>query len=238
MSVPRPQSPISLYHILIQGDNKQPIFSAPSDYQFYLALLNAIFPDNHTAGTGTELKAYCLLPNHVHLLLHTNLDPRIELGRVVTQLSSPYAYYFNNKYKRMGHVFQEKYRSEAIMNQERCDLIFNYIHACPLEFGLTDTIRTYPYSSVAYYPDVQFAPLTAQEESVMTINDQQPIKRLTAPQTQRILLSLSGCSSIHDFHLLPTDDQRRYASDVKQRGASVRILSTLTGMSTSTIQKL
>jgi len=77
-----------------------------------------------------EILAFCLIPNHVHLLVRQVKDGGI--SKLMRKIGAGYGIYYNNKYKRSGHIFQGKYRLVHIKTQEQLKTVFVYIHTNPV----------------------------------------------------------------------------------------------------------
>ena len=127
---PREKSPSGIYHIMMRGINRQSIFSDDEDNEKFLTTLS-----DCKELCGFELYGYCLMGNHVHLLLK---EADEDIGQIVKRISSRYVIWFNRKYMRSGHLFQERFKSEAINNDKYFVTILRYIHTkrntCPLAF--------------------------------------------------------------------------------------------------------
>ncbi len=92
---------------------------------------------------STDLLAYCLMPNHFHLLLYQRAD--MGISNLMQSIMISYSMYFNRKYKRVGPVFQSKYKASEITKDNYLEHISRYIHLNPLRW------ENYPYSSLRYY---------------------------------------------------------------------------------------
>ena len=88
---------------------------------------------------GIELYAYCLMSNHVHLLLK---EGEIVIGKLMKKLGISYLYRFNQKYNRSGHLFQDRYKSETVNDDSYFLTVLGYIHRNPQKAGLQPFIRT------------------------------------------------------------------------------------------------
>ena len=122
-----------------RGVERRPIFLDEEDRQLYLRLL---------IGVARALKwrvlAYCLMPNHVHLLVETR---RPNFARGIQLLHGRYAQVFNLKYGRVGHLFQGRYGSRLIHDELDLAVIFGYIAANPVAASLCKRPEDYPWSS-------------------------------------------------------------------------------------------
>lgn len=95
-----------------------------------------------------EIYAYCLMDNHIHLLIKEGEDT---IQRSVKRIGVSYAYYFNKKYARIGHVFQDRFRSETIEDDKYLMSVVRYIHNNPVKAGIVEKALDYPWSSYHEY---------------------------------------------------------------------------------------
>ena len=94
------------------------------------------------------------MSNHIHLLIE---EGREDLGIVFRRIGARYVYWYNRKYKRSGHLFQDRYKSEAVKNDKYLLTVLRYIHQNPIKAGIENDIRKYPWSS---YNAVSYTHLT------------------------------------------------------------------------------
>ncbi len=165
------------YHIYNRGNSKQTIFHNVEDYDRFIKL---IFLSNgkenfkvHLAGKDVynfsrgeqlvDIGAYCLMPNHFHLLLTQTKTGSI--SKFLQKLSTGYSMYHNNKYERAGTLFEGKFRSEHVDNDHYLKYLFSYIHLNPVnlinadwkETGIKNKnkaiqfLKQYPFSSYQDY---------------------------------------------------------------------------------------
>lgn len=137
-----------VYHVMLRGVNKQRIFEWQEDYESFLKILGKSMLTN-TDGEAVEkpnyeLYAYCLMDNHVHLLVHVTRQP---LATVVKRIATSYAMYFNLRYHRVGHLFQDRFRSEPCENAEYLLTLMDYIHNNPVKGGCCVSPIDYKYCS-------------------------------------------------------------------------------------------
>lgn len=141
------------YHVYSRGVAKQAVFLDEQDYTHFLSILKRYLssePVHHKRhglyphyGNRIKLLAYCLMPNHIHLLVYQE-DERA-IVEFMRSLLTSYSMYFNRKYKRVGPVFQSRYRASHISQQDYLEHISRYIHLNPRQW------EDYPYSSIKYY---------------------------------------------------------------------------------------
>ena len=92
--------------------------------------------------------AYCLMSNHVHLLIKTHHE---DIGATIKHLAVVYAMYFNHKYSRAGHLFQDRFKSEPVNDMAYFTTLLRYIHQNPLKAGIVQNVSDYPWSSWGEY---------------------------------------------------------------------------------------
>lgn len=134
--------PGASYHITNRGNRKEDIFLEEFDYFVYLSLIKntLLFYEEY----NYKLVSYCLMKNHVHLLIKTQKqDPSSFMRR----LNSMYARYFNNKYECVGHLFQGRYYSNIITSVSELLEVSRYIHLNPVRAKITDLPEKYRWSS-------------------------------------------------------------------------------------------
>ena len=87
------------------------------------------------------------MENHVHFIIFEGSD---DLSRIMKRINTSYAYYFNKKYQRVGHVFQDRFRSEAIEKENYLLAALRYIHNNPVKAGIVSHPSQYQWSSCGY----------------------------------------------------------------------------------------
>lgn len=135
---PRLHAPGVLYHVIVRGNQRQKTFLSPGDYQIYLEKIA-----QYRRKYDVTIYAFCLMPNHVHLLLECSKTP---LGKFMQGLQQSYTQYYNRMYKKTGHLFQGRYK--AILCQKDAYLLelVRYIHLNPVRSKLAKTPQGYAYS--------------------------------------------------------------------------------------------
>ncbi len=148
------------YHVYNRGVERRDIFLDSQDYYVFLNRLKLMLIDRTELDEKdlprqpiksfhgeVELLAYCLMPNHFHLLLHQNSDSGI--SEFMRTLSTSYTMYFNKRYERDGALFQGRYKASRISTDPYRLHISRYIHLNPL--ALERDIEQYEYSSLRHY---------------------------------------------------------------------------------------
>ena len=155
----------SAYHVYNRGVEKRKIFLDKQDYRmfiYYLFIyLNPIrevlkkYPNHpirlETRNLNKQIKlfSYCLMPNHFHLLLYQLTENAVP--QLLKQVSNAYTRYFNEKYKRVGSLFQGRYKAAMIINDEQLINVVRYIHLNPVVAKLVNDPNNYSWSSFPEY---------------------------------------------------------------------------------------
>lgn len=141
------------YHVYSRGVAKEPVFRDAQDYEYFIHLLKRYLSDEPATssarvkypwyGNRIELLAFCLMQNHIHMLIY-QYDEKA-MPDLMKSLMTSYGMYFNLRHKRVGPVFQGRYRASRISSDSYLHHISRYIHLNPKEW------RTYAYSSLSSY---------------------------------------------------------------------------------------
>lgn len=132
------------YHVLNRGNEKQDIFHETENYHFFLRQLG-----KYLKSYGPTLIAYCLMPNHFHILMHENGNDGIP--RCMHALQTSFSKAVNEKYNRSGHLFQDSYKKVRIHDNSYLLHLTRYIHLNPVEGGLVSIPEDWIYSSYREY---------------------------------------------------------------------------------------
>ena len=152
----RELSRTNIYHVMLRGINRQTIFEDNEDMNCFLTEVRRCKDIS-----DFKLYAFCLMSNHVHLLLETDQEP---LDMIFRRLGSRYAGWYNRKYGRVGHLFQDRYRSEKVETEQYFLTALRYILQNPMKAGLEQQPGSYRWSSYLAYEkgiglitDIQYA---------------------------------------------------------------------------------
>lgn len=138
---PRKISDSKIYHIMVRGVNKQDIFHDDSDYARLLSKLLELKKE-----LGFKVYAYCLMTNHIHLLIKEKEYKDISL--IMKRLLITYAQYYNKKYERIGRLVNDRYLSKGVEDEIYVLNLIRYIHQNPVKIGLS---INYKWSSYEKY---------------------------------------------------------------------------------------
>lgn len=168
----------SYYHIYSRGINKELVFREKEDFEYFLSLLKRYLSDGtlkngarvaYPGFSGISLLSFCLMQNHIHLLIYQDDAPLI--GRFMKSLMTSYGMYFNKKYQRIGPVFQSSYKATLIDSDSYLHHISRYIHLNPRRW------RSYQFSSLAYLLGEKHASWM-KTDRIMALFDYRPQKYL------------------------------------------------------------
>jgi putative transposase len=169
-NIVRQDSPESYYHVYARGHNKQAIFLDNDDFEYFTNLFSrymskAAMPDRtgvpypHFA-RQLRLLAYCLMPNHFHLLVF-QLEENA-LGKLMQCIMVSYTRYFNHKYKKRGPLFESTYKSSPITDTAYLEHISRYIHLNPRYW------KRYKHSSLRFYLQLE-SPEWLQPQEILSM---------------------------------------------------------------------
>jgi putative transposase len=144
MRKPRVHYEGGLYHVIARGNQRQKIFLGKEDYLKYLKLM-----DSYLEQHGIIVYAYCLMPNHVHILVEQSADQ--PLSRYMQRLQSAYTGYFNRKHKKVGHLFQGRYKGILVDRDAYLLELIRYIHLNPIRAKLERKVGVYPWTGHSQY---------------------------------------------------------------------------------------
>lgn len=246
----RTKSTTGIYHVVIRGVNRQTIFEDEEDKVQFLQTIAKYKGNNRFI-----LYGYCLMDNHIHLLLKEKDDT---LSVLMKRISSSYVYWYNRKYRRCGHLFQERFNSENVENTTYFRTVLRYIHQNPLKAGLVTNIFKSKWTSIHEYVDGKSIVDTDFPLRLFS-NDLGEALRIFIEYMQQV--NEDKCLDVFEDVRLSDDEVRAYMKEwgilhssqlqsmakesrdailVRLRkldGVSIRQLSRITGISKSVIQR-
>lgn len=235
-----------IYHVMLRGINREAIFIDVEDPpRFLLALARA------KAKSGCALLAYSLMSNHVHLLLQARTEP---LGDTVRRVGVSYAVWFNRKYGRVGHVFQNRFRSLPVENDAYFINVCRYIWNNPVSAHLVAEPADYRWNSCSpltptglvddrdldgLLPSLGRAQLAAPVER--PASESKPLgrpRKFSTAEAARLLEVSCGARSFEEFVKLDPLDQRRVVCELRIRQVPFAVIAAVTGLTKSTAHRL
>ena len=149
--------PEHYYHIYNRGNNKEPIFLSDDNYHFFLRRLHHYYDQ-----AAVQLIAYCLMPNHYHLLIYIHKE--IDFSNVMRAFTISYTRSFNNWHRRVGHLFQSDFQARGIERDGYLPHLCRYIHLNPVKSMLVKNPEDWEYSDYRDWISIK-QPTTRIEQS-------------------------------------------------------------------------
>ncbi len=143
--VKRVLSTSKIYHVMSRGNEKRHIFFDNEDRQKFLSILL-----KYLKKTDFTIYSFCLMDNHYHLLIYEGEEG---ISSIMKLINTSYAIYFNHKYKRNGHLLQDRFKSEAIEDESHLLAAVRYIHNNPVKANMVNHPEKYAWSSYRAYID-------------------------------------------------------------------------------------
>lgn len=242
-------SPTNTYHIMLRGVNHQQIFEEEYDYLKFLSILRECQQISQFS-----LYAYCLMGNHVHLLLAVKEEP---LDLCLKRIQNRFVFWYNTKYERIGPLFQGRFKSEPVADEKYLLNVCRYIHQNPVKAGLCQDIEEYPWSSIHAYHgmpddllDISFINrFFSDSKTLLEFFSQQSeqsfldihtpnYKSMTDEKAKEIIFQLTGCKNSSEFQKLDHSIRNSAIFELRKYGLSTYQINRLTGISRSMICKI
>ena len=204
-----------LYHVIVRGNQRQKTFTAESDYQAYIERLA-----RYRKKYDYVLHAYCLMPNHVHLLVESSEQP---LAKFMQGLQQSYSQYFNLRHRKTGHVFEGRYKAILCQKDQYLLQLIRYIHLNPVRAGMVRSPERYRYSGDHVY---------LQGKATETIDPATVLSMLGGKQAYRRFVQ-DGLSEGHKEEYYAVEDQRFLGAE----GFGARLLKKEAGLSGKTLTR-
>ncbi|MGN1266720.1 MAG: transposase [Dorea sp.] len=143
----RKESVTGIYHVMTRGLNKMPVFKEKREKTRMINLIR-----ENLSIYDVEIFAYCIMSNHLHLLIKADLQ---ELASFMAKILAAFAKYYNYKHNRIGYVFQSRYKSQCVENENYFWNCLRYIHRNPSQQEGIEELLKYEYSSLKelYYEE-------------------------------------------------------------------------------------
>ena len=243
----REKSESGIYHVMLRGVNKQQIFEDKEDYKKFIQVLQ-----DCKEISKFELYAYCLMGNHIHILLRVEKEP---LETVFRRIGSRFVYWYNIKYERHGHLFQDRYKSEPIDDDAYFITALRYILRNPVKAGLCKYAKDYEYSNYKDYVSSKNVLSDTEkgmsligkenfEEYINTDNSDSCLEietkeniRITDEKAKKIIHKKTKCDSVSEFQEIPKAKRDKLLRLLKEQGLSIRQISRLTGTPKGVVER-
>ncbi|HEY3406625.1 MAG TPA: transposase, partial [Propionicimonas sp.] len=227
---PRQLADSRLYHVMLRGVNRDAIFLEDADYQRFLDAFRLV-----KEVSGCLVLAYCLMTNHVHVVMMTTTEP---ISLVMKRLGVRYVGWFNRKYGRVGHLFQSRFASLPVEDDAYLITLLRYVWRNPVEAGMVLRPEDYRWSSRStIHRDTSLVDASLLQRLVPSdvlgdpglASDAPPpfvtprIGRPTLHTDEEVAVLLHRCCGARgpeDFGALGIDDQRQAIRELRARSAS------------------
>jgi len=244
----RQRSKTGIYHVIIRGINRQDIFHDDEDKTTYLERLTT-----YKNQCEFELYAYCLMDNHVHLLLKEGTE---SLSGTMKRIGASYVYWYNWKYDRIGHLFQDRYKSEPVEDERYLLSVVRYIHQNPIKVGLcidnwtsyNNYIGSSDVASIVdihtilklFSHDMEIAQTEfrryvneANDDMCLDISER---RKVTEKEMEEIAKRL-GITSFQELQQMDKHRRNSILKELRDTGMSIRQIERITGINRGTIYK-
>ena len=240
----RVKSNTGIYHVVMRGINRPAIFEEHEDYERFLETMKKF-----KVVSEYKLYAYCLMSNHFHLLLKVTKE---DLELIIKRIAGSYVYWYNRKYGRIGHLFQDRYNSAPIENEHYLLNALRYIHQNPLKAKICKTISEYMYSSYFDYVNEDSRLISIDE--IYSIIDKESLiefcnesnfdsclditNETSKMEDIDVLHRISNYINTTEFQNLEITQRNQFITKLRQNGLSIRQINRLTGVSCGIVRKL
>ena len=239
----RRMSSTGYMHLIVRGNGRQALFEEEQDYIRYLETL-----ERYCTETGVSVCSFCLMENHVHLLVHGEAE---QTTLLMKKLGISYSEYFNRKYERAGHLFQDRFRSEPVEDEAYLLTVFRYILRNPEKAGICPAAE-YPWSSYrAYGNPPAFMDLQAiysllgdreQYDAYIGSDNEDVCMEYIAPVrddnwARSVLHEYLGTESGTSLQKLGRGERNEALRLLKEKGLSVKQIERVTGISRNIVQR-
>lgn len=245
----RKKAKSGIYHVMLRGIDRQSIFEDEQDNLLFLQIVY-----EYKELCEFKLYAYCLMNNHAHLLIQTKAPE--ELETIFKRIAGRYVYWYNAKYQRVGHLFQDRFKSEPVEDNKYLLTVLRYIHLNPVKACICEKPEDYPYSSYSEYlekgditiVDTEFIFELLSKDDLISFHREfnedvcleltPPIRHaMTDDQARVIIQKYSHCKTAAEFQKLDVEKQKKSIITLHEKNVSVRQLNRLTGVSKGIVEK-
>jgi len=252
----REKSKSGIYHIILRGANRREIFHDDEDYMRFLETL-----EKYKKKTEIKIYGWCLMGNHIHLLLEEGNE---EISITMKRIGVSYVWFYNWKYNTVGHLFQDRFKSEKVEHDSYLITVIRYIHQNPVKAGLSKNPASWRWSSCMGYYEGELSPaglldselilgmfsngrasaiasfreFNEAENEEKCLDDDQITKRLTDNQARAEIQKLIPLAEMVQIKSLPKAQRDKIISKVKEiEGLTQRQAARILGISPNLIYK-
>jgi len=230
---------------MMRGINRQIIFEDNGDRHYFMTVLK-----HCKELSGFKLHAFCLMSNHIHFLIEPAEEP---LDLVFKRIGTRYAVWYNRKYQRVGHLFQNRFRSENVETDQYFMTVLRYILQNPTKAGIEAHPGSYRWSSFLAYEkgsgsitDTEYAThlfgdrdtlidFVKQTNEDVVMDEENILWYLRDDQAKEAMVRISRCATLPEFQQLTPQLQKEYVQEMYLEKMSMNQISRLTGMPKTTV---
>lgn len=252
--IARQKSSTKVYHVILRGNAKQDIFLEKQDYSKFIKEIC------HTKEKYQyELYAYCLMTNHIHLILYDKME---NLSKALQGLTIRYSSYWNKKYERVGHVFQNRFLSKSVETQEYLKNLCRYIHQNPCKSGIA-SMEEYPWSSYQEYSKknkiieekqilllfgqdrkeaisnfIEFHKMNKAQKDIKELIEYEMIEKLKDEQAKQYIEEILNLKNLQEIREYSIAKRNQYLEKLKGvKGISKAQIARLIGLSEKMVKR-
>ncbi len=240
----RKLSESGFYHVIYRGINHQNIFEEEQDFEYMLEILNKLKQE-----IKFEVHAYCLMTNHVHLLLKENQPG--DISTIMKRLLIKYVMKFNRKYQRSGALIGSRYKSKAVEVDEYFIPLIVYIHQNPMRAGIAEKLENYKYSSYCEYVgkrkivNINLSLDMLGKEEWVNVHQRvvenkfeaEGRKKLSEEEIRQKILKTTNNIAPQTIGAMDKEERDTILNQLRKVGLSIRELERATGISRGIIAK-
>lgn len=248
----RELSSTGIYHIMLRGINRQDIFYDTEDR---IRFINTLI--KYKTVCEYEIYGYCLMSNHIHLLIKEGKE---NISQAIKRIGASYVYWYNLKYDRCGHLFQDRFKSEKVEDDRYLLVVLRYIHQNPIKAGIVKEVGQYKWSSYTEYieskgllTDIKFIlnifdhnpeqaieifkEFMLEENEDKCLDEEEREKQLSDEETIKAIKQLVKSDNLQILQQMDKNKRDKIIKEIKDNGASIRQLNRLTGLGRRIIER-
>lgn len=251
----RQKSNTKVYHVILRGNAKQDIFFDKQDYGKFIKEIC-----NTKEKYQYELYVYCLMTNHVHLVIYDKND---SLSKILQSLTISYSSYWNKKYERVGHLFQNRFLSKNVETSEYLKKLCRYIHQNPDKSKIAK-MEKYQWSSYQEYINeskiiekkqilrlfnncesealkdfIDFHNANILKDNLDDFLEYEMVERLNDEQAMKYLKEILELENVQELTQYSVEKRNGYLKKLKGvKGISNLQIARITGLSRKMLEKV
>ena len=235
---------------MIRGINRKNIFEDDENCEKFLQILG-----QYKEKSGYKVFAYCFMGNHLHFMLKVGSDP---LEQVMRRICGNYVYWYNLKYKRMGTLFQDRFKSEPVENDTYFMAVLRHIHQNAKKALVEKDIAKYKWSSYNEYEESSKIVDTDYALSILKEDGEKEVQRFVKycnednndvcleieekhriydDEAREIITKICEVTNPTELQCLDIYDRNKSLNQLKEYGLSIRQIERLTGINRGVVFK-